>query len=177
MCDRSLWCGSVNQVLCSDCKVQNSPVCNKTELRSKNGIPLHSTDSASPGGRRNAHPCAHLHKQFLLSNQRRTGTARKWSIILEPSLSNTHQVSTPEVSDHWRSGRLHGILGTPGLYAACDKHMLFSLASFDLMPRTNCVFLLPSFCATFFPPTLQQACRCRSWLSFQNSRSSSVQPH
>lgn len=56
-------------------QVQNSPVCNKTELRTRNGIPLHSTDSASPGGRRNVHPCAHLHKQFLLSNQRRAEQA------------------------------------------------------------------------------------------------------
>lgn len=72
---------------------------------------------------------------------------------------------------------LHGILGTPVPYAACNKRMLFSLASFDLMPHTNCVVLIPSFCAAFLPPTLQQACRCRTWLSFQNSRSSSVQPH
>lgn len=45
----SLWCESVNHVLCSECKVLNSPVCNKSELQSRNGIPLHSTDSASPG--------------------------------------------------------------------------------------------------------------------------------
>lgn len=53
-----------------------------------------------------------------------------------------------------------GILGTPVLFAACNKHMLFSLASFELMPHTNCVFLIPSFCAAFLPPSLQQACRC-----------------
>lgn len=31
-----VWCESVNHVLCWQCKVQNSPVCNKTELRVQN---------------------------------------------------------------------------------------------------------------------------------------------
>lgn len=110
----------------------------------------------------------HIYKQFLLSNQRRAEQVinhTRTKLVKHPS-------STQEVTDHWRrlgkpdchrfsmtedqSGPLHGILGTLVLYAACDKRMLFSLASFDLMPRTNCVFLIPSFCAAFPPPTLQQ---------------------
>lgn len=65
-----LWCESVNHVLCSQCKVQNSPVCNKAELQSRNGIPQHSTDSASPGGWIDACACTHSHKQSLISPSR-----------------------------------------------------------------------------------------------------------
>lgn len=63
---------SVNHVLCSECKVQNSPVSNKTELQSRKGIPLHSTDSASPGGWINVCACTHSHKQSLFSHSRPT---------------------------------------------------------------------------------------------------------
>lgn len=165
----------------------------RPKLRSRNGIPLHSTDSASPGGTRNVRLCALLHKQFLLSHQKcGEQPTSDQSYSEQACQTDAHQVSTQEVADHWRrhvnpdwdrvsmtedqSGQLCGILGTAFLYAVCNKRMLYSLASFDLMLRTS-VFLIPSFCAAFLPPTLQQACRCWTWLSFQNSRSSSVQPH
>lgn len=47
------------------CKVQNSPVSNKTELRPRNGIPPHSRDSASPGAWINVYLYTHSHKQSL----------------------------------------------------------------------------------------------------------------
>lgn len=72
VCNRESACSSVFfdvkvYGLCcvQTCKVQNSPVSNK--LQSRNGISLHSSDSASPGGWINVCMCTHSHKQFLFS--------------------------------------------------------------------------------------------------------------
>lgn len=54
-----------NMCYVQTCKVQHSPVSNKTELQSRYGIPLHSMDSASPGGWINV--CTRSHKQSLFS--------------------------------------------------------------------------------------------------------------
>lgn len=78
-----LWCESVNHVLCWQCKVQNSPVCNKTELRVQN---RHSSAFQGFCSTRGLDKCvpAHTLAQTSLSSCRKAlKHAQKWSLTLE----------------------------------------------------------------------------------------------
>lgn len=104
MRQRFLWCESVNHVLCSECKVQNSPVCNKTELQSRNGIPLHSMDSASPGGWINVCPCAHSHKQSLSSlSKPMNPPVSDQSYLKQSCQTDTCPMNTQDARDFFKS--------------------------------------------------------------------------
>lgn len=195
-----LWCESVNHVLCWQCKVQNSPVCNKTALRVQNRhssafqgfcftrgldkcVPEHTLAQTSLSSALQHTQSDHSHlRQFSVTwslacwtdNGRKLRRRNVWRLLSKASTRHIKVSITVGASSSCREDREDF---TNRSAAVVDKMCLIQADFLTLCLDSGTS--LPQSCilATFLPPTRQQACRCWTWPSFQNSRSSSVPAH
>lgn len=162
-------------------------------------------DSASPGGWTNVCPRVHSHKQpFPLvvkpSNPPKSDQSHFGQFLSNRRLPDEQIMQG--ISDGGKSGSFYQKLSyniTRNINTSMDHTRCLLIVSRKTWSCININLVVDKVCriqadfffywgfdnsvspscilATFLPPTLQQACRCWTWPSFQNSRSSSVPAH